>query len=69
MTETDKARLDFLLSTWEARKQLSEQILIEMRNTIGTRIVSINGIRRNLVRIIISFDFLLFIIIMIISFS
>lgn len=39
LNETDRARLDFLLSTWEERRLWPNAILSKMRNYIGTRIV------------------------------
>lgn len=39
LIEKDKARLDYLLSTWEARKLLSVEVLTSLRGVVGPRIV------------------------------
>ncbi len=39
VNELDKARLDFLLSTWEEGALFNRDILFAMRSYIGTRIV------------------------------
>ena len=41
LSEKDRARLDFLLSTWEERKILPRDLLALMRAHIGTRIVAL----------------------------
>lgn len=42
LPEKDRARLDFLLSTWEERKLLSSELLSRMRSHINLRIVAPN---------------------------
>jgi hypothetical protein len=39
--DLDKARLDYMLSTWEMRGVMPEELLGAMRHHIGTRIVNI----------------------------
>jgi hypothetical protein len=39
LIDIDKARLDYLLSTWEERVMLPPPLLTDMRKIIGTRIV------------------------------
>mmetsp|Transcript_22897 Transcript_22897/g.23123 ORF Transcript_22897/g.23123 Transcript_22897/m.23123 type:complete len:804 (+) Transcript_22897:150-2561(+) len=41
LNEQDQARLDYMLSTWEERRVLQRELLVSMRNHIGTRIVCI----------------------------
>lgn len=45
LIEKDKARLDYLLSTWEARKLLSVEVLMSLRGVIGPRIVRASKVR------------------------
>lgn len=41
VNETDKARLDYLLSTWESGMFFHRDVLLHMRSFIGRRIVCV----------------------------